>query len=662
MHIEIFIKQLKRSKKTVFYLLLLLAATIFFVTSVNLYQNNINNLKAVEENFKTLAIMELKGDIDKYGNLVEKNSEEHIGNKAVGVVGYDFSDIVASEHVSSWDLRSQYGAYIEGNPALYYAPGEVGGQIERDLWVMKNENVIRFKTGIDKPYHLNRNDEVPGLNAFFEVLDSAADCYEYGIHFTYNDFMKDEYWESYAEEIKKLNGTDDTDKIILYPDVEYIAITRGGNWEWTDEPGKLKTSDSNWNYSNFDLYSPKSEYRNIRVTYDQDKERTEYEDALSRGLPFPLQRWEDVQNDPELKAYFDKAWDTVKVQQYVHNVQTTNDFALIPAYHLGGVHIEEGRLITKEEYENGANVCLISDETAKDQLWEIGDKLKMKLFENDYISATGRIRQTIYYGDETEFVHEAEYEIVGIYSVNSTVGNSEISANAMDLLTDNIFIPTKSLSQQRDLSKVTVHGSTMSIRLKNGHDYDFLDEMAAKGITEVKPGQYTPSFFVDDQGYSIMQASLKSMNSTSALLLILSTILLIIVCLLVAYFFWQGQRHTVGIFRMLGGSKVKAILAVLLCTMILYGISVGAGGLTGYVLSDFVGGSIIEESISDIDEDSQNELLKDSEKNELIRVKGDFVVTLKACGAVLLFPLATLGLMAMDINKEPRELLPKGKQ
>ena len=58
--------------------------------------------------------------MDKYGELAEPNSEEHIGYQAVGVKGYDVRDILDSEAVESYDLRSHYGAYIEGHPAMEY--------------------------------------------------------------------------------------------------------------------------------------------------------------------------------------------------------------------------------------------------------------------------------------------------------------------------------------------------------------------------------------------------------------------------------------------------------------------------------------------------------------------------------------------------------------
>ena len=64
MHHKIFLKQMKRSKKTILYLLLLFAVTAFFATSVNLYQNSIHNLKVSEETFSTLAVTEIYGEVE----------------------------------------------------------------------------------------------------------------------------------------------------------------------------------------------------------------------------------------------------------------------------------------------------------------------------------------------------------------------------------------------------------------------------------------------------------------------------------------------------------------------------------------------------------------------------------------------------------------------
>ena len=119
MKISFFFTQLKRSKRrALLNVFLLTAAIAFFVMSVNLYQNSVRNLETAEDAFTTIALMELYGEIDKQGNIVEQGSEEHIGKHPVAVKGYDLTDIVSAEGVIDYDLRSRYAAYIPGKAAL----------------------------------------------------------------------------------------------------------------------------------------------------------------------------------------------------------------------------------------------------------------------------------------------------------------------------------------------------------------------------------------------------------------------------------------------------------------------------------------------------------------------------------------------------------------
>ena len=667
---QIFIEQLKRSKKTVVYLCLLAIATAFFVMSMNLYANSSGNLKVAEEAFSTLAVTELYGEVDKYGNLVERNSEEHIGYEAVGVKGYDFSEIIDSEYVESYDFRTYYGAYIEEHPAVIYGPDIIMSSLEEiPKWYMRSNNVIRFKITAEQPMELVYVPSGPEQRmnrGFFgvEVLGEASGTFVYPERLIYDDFgYKQEEWDAHAEEIKAFNQSDDTDRLILYPDVEYVAILdEHGHWLWNEET-QLWEYTNNGNSETFELAIPWQDHESFWLTYDNSKEGIEYERL---DTPFPIQRWEDVQNDPQLKAYFDDLWQDIYVQQRTHNVVATNDVTSIPAFHIGSAALSEGRSITEEEYAAGARVCLISAEVAEHQGWIIGDKLDMKLFESEYIpegSTTVGHSQPIYNGGATPFVDEGEYEIVGIYDVYSTTANTELADNTIGETTFNIYIPTKSISAQRDLSDALVHGSTFSVKLKNGSIDAFKAEMEAKGITTVEAGKYVPTFHYYDQGYSAVRSSLLSMNSTAKLLLLLSTILLLIVCILIAYFFWQNQRQTVCIFRMLGGTKKHAIAAVLTCAMILTGIGAAAGGMAGYGTAYVVGTGIVKANVKEIEMDmsQDNDLSALTDQQSDIRVAADPLVTLAASGASLLYPAFLLGFAAMDINKEPRELLPKGK-
>ena len=153
------------------------------------------------------------------------------------------------------------------------------------------------------------------------------------------------------------------------------------------------------------------------------------------------------------------------------------------------------------------------------------------------------------------------------------------------------------------------------------------------------------------------------MNNTAKLLLLLSSILLLIICVLVAYFFWQNQRQTVGIFRLLGGTKKQAVSAVLLCATVLTILGSAAGGISGYGLAYIVGNGIMQENIEEIEMDmsQENDLSALTEQESDIRIAADPLVTLQACGALLLCPVFLLGFAVPDINREPRELLPKNK-
>nr|WP_297933938.1 ABC transporter permease [uncultured Blautia sp.] len=606
--------------------------------------------------------------MDKYGELVKPNSEEHIGYQAVGAKGYDIRDILDSEAVESYDLRSHYGAYIEGHPAMWYSPIIQGGGEDIDNWAMRSNNVIRFKIQASKPVILDYipDDLYNFRREFFclNVLDDAAGFADYPDHLACNDFgFNEEEWAAHEEDIKELNQTDDTDKLIFYPDVEYIAILKSPpSWKWIEELGTWEFHDTDLFDDQFEFATPVQDYQSIRLTYDDSREGREYEKGFS---PFPIQRVEDLEKDPKLKEYFENVWQDTSVQSYAHNVVATNDITSVPAFHLGSAALTEGRFITQEEYETGEKVCLISDEMVKNQKWRIGDKLDMKLFESEYIpdDDTWNLgHQPIYDTEETPFIEEGEYEIVGIYSRYPTAGNAELAPNTLEIQPYNIYIPAKSISKERKPEEPLIHGSTFSVKLKNGMVEKFLEDMEEKGLTERKEGRYEPKFTFYDQGYSAVESGLRSMNSTAKLLL-LSSVLLLIVCILVAYFFWQNQRQTVGIFRLLGGTKKQAVLAVLHCALAITVLGAAAGGLLGWGVTELAGTGIMEENLEELETDMTGayDMSGFAEQEADIRIQADPLATLGACGATLLYPLFLLGFAAMDINKEPRELLPKGK-
>lgn len=664
---NIFITQIKRSKKIILYLGLLVLVSSFFVTSVNLYYNSIHNLQVAKNTFSTLVVTELYGEVDKFGKLVKRNSEEHIGYKAVGVKGYDFREWLKSDAVESYDLRSQYGAYIEGHPAVVYAPLWDSFGEKTEQWYMRSQNVICFKINASEPivldYHTPDLYRTETWTFPLKVLKNAAGFAEYPQRMAYDDFGFDqEEWTDFEEEIKKLNQTNDTDKIILYPDEEYVAVLRAqGSWQWRENKEGMEHRKDLWYDEEFNLFTPVQDYEKARLTYDGSSEHLEYE---KKAVPFPIQRLEDVRKDPELQAYFKKAWKDTSVQQYTHNVTATNDVTSVPAFHIGNASLKEGRLITQEEYEKGSKVCIISEEMAENQRWKIGDKLHMKLFESDYIPAYDPLvdAQPVYDIEKTPFIQEAKYEIIGIYEIHPDVAHTEHAPDTLALLPYQIYLPTNSIAKQRDFADTFVHGSTLSIKLKNGLTEKFqadVDQMMNVG----KENYYEPNFTFYDQGYSVVESGLSSMNSMAKFLLLLSSILLFFICFFAAYFFWQSQRQTVGIFRLLGGTKKQVLAAVLGCTIVLTIWGTVIGGIAGSGISYIVGNEMMRENSEEMHSDFSQEhgvsAMTEQEKN--LKMQINPLVMTGACSAILIYPVLLLGFAVRDLDKEPRELLPKGK-
>ena len=115
MNIKFFGQQLLRNKiRTMLYLIVLSSVTAFFVMSTNLYRNSITNLQVVEDTYSTIAVMELYGNINKFGELTDRTAEDSVGYHACSVDGYDFSDVVTADCVEKYDLRSRYAVYIPG--------------------------------------------------------------------------------------------------------------------------------------------------------------------------------------------------------------------------------------------------------------------------------------------------------------------------------------------------------------------------------------------------------------------------------------------------------------------------------------------------------------------------------------------------------------------
>ena len=665
MSIRIFFQQLRRnSSRTWLNILLLAAAIAFFVMSLNLHQNSVRNIQEAEDAYSTIAVMEIYGDIDKYGNLAEPYSEEHVGYKSVAVKGFDFSEVVNAPGVIDWDLRAKYAAYIEGEIAM-----ELSDMVSNGYYT------IRFTLAEEEPVEVPISWKWEGNYDLFQRLTTINVIELYGCYVLDDvaevdlcdvSLYRDK--EVYAEQVKRLNRSEETEKVILYPDIEYVVSSSYGS-EWVhsaEHPGKLKYSSPilslrpylapiHHPYGGIDYY----------VDYSGSTEGYMATSGAAAGQPFPIQRWEDVQNDPALKQYFEEDAAALKIQHSTFNVCLTKDMTGVPTYHLGGASLHSGRVITPEEYDTGAKVCMVSKQQANLQNWKVGDKLTMQFYNFEAFPNNNTefgTDQAIYHKNTGDFFYENTYEIVGIYDQTPTTGNSGIARSTLSMPWNTIYIPHNAVKNTKPEAELPVHGALLTIWLENGSVDAFLADMEAKGFTETREGQYNTTFTFYDQGYSQVRPGLEAMRSTARLLLTLSSVLLAVTVILMAYFFAQSFKQSVGIFRMLGGRKASAIYALLVCALVVTLAGAAIGGLTGQALAQGVGIEILKDNIarSEMNAIFQAFVLNRDEPIEL-SVQANALLTVKAACVAFAFPAAMLFFVSLYIKKEPRALLPKGE-
>lgn len=72
---------------------------------------------------------------------------------------------------------------------------------------------------------------------------------------------------------------------------------------------------------------------------------------------------------------------------------------------------------------------------------------------------------------------------MGIYSLYPYTGYAELAPDTLDFSPHTIFVPTNSIAKPREQNDLLIHGSTFSVKIKNGSVEAFLDNMEAKGLT-----------------------------------------------------------------------------------------------------------------------------------------------------------------------------------
>ena len=679
------LKQLfRKPMRTVLCILVLILLTAFFCTSLNLYRDSQHNLQLANDTYTTIAIMELYADVDSRGNIINDvtKAEDYAGYHALTVYGYDLEPIITAPSVKKYELRARYGAFSEDNIAVRYND-------KKQAIPICSEDIIRFKivpehqkeaeadkewndvefvddgryrihtfSFVDSDTHTSRKYNL-------DIVESAINVFDYEkLPILFNISLDNIYTTTPLTDTNSLMPSaeyaDKPDCIILEPNTEYIASISGlssssNTFNAANSLYKIQTfgvARDKFFRSNYYCYSiGRSEYVSCDYPYEN---------------PFWIYEYDELKSKPEMLKKYEQIARAYYINSRSFGVMTTNDLTGIPAFHLGNMFIPEGRMITEEEYASGAKVCMISTDLAKLQGWNVGDKIDFSFYEyNNFVNATiwgSRLSPRYTYTDPDHFFDNGEYEIVGTYNVRPLTGTSAVSASAVSVPWNTIYIPEKSLENAPAEEDRPVTGALLTIWLENGKIEPFIERMNELGITGAKQGDYEARFTFYDQGYSRIQPSLEALSGTAELLLILSSSLLVIAALLLAFFYAQSQKQSIGTMRLLGCSKARAFAAVMLSALIIAVTGALIGAAIGHALTAGVGESIMANANQTPEEFlAFSAYLAESTQVEVEFALGaDAKVSLLTCLAALgLFIAGTLVFVIRYLGKGPRELLPR---
>ena len=338
------------------------------------------------------------------------------------------------------------------------------------------------------------------------------------------------------------------------------------------------------------------------------------------------------------------------IQKYKNSLHTatvyaTNNLETMLIFHQKKALVVSGSHFSAQDYHEGHPVCIISTKLAKSSGLELGDKIFLSFSET---SLPLRFLNSIFYVDSfnhLDIIEKGTFEIIGLYQVVENLGQG------YGLSDDSIFVPQKSVSFWPN--KYITMNNLVSFRLTNGTVEAFLEEMEQHDL----PGL---NFTFYDQGYSKVSATLANMRKTALLLIGICAVAGLGVIMLFSLLFVGRQRHSIAIMYSLGTSRGKALAFLLTTVLIIAGLAVSIGGITGHVLADKVLEDIYAWNSEEIALSAAfSEVYGDDNEMDFQIITPDKpVAPLTAAGTVLVVTFVLSGILTAKILRaEPMQVL-----
>ena len=204
-------------------------------------------------------------------------------------------------------------------------------------------------------------------------------------------------------------------------------------------------------------------------------------------------------------------------------------------FNTGDAVLLEGRIISEEEYRDGAKVCLISSEYAALNDLSVGSSLNLTLHhpklqpgfhsgaeDNSFLQIGPCLPENVLRGPET-------YRVIGVYSAPG------FAVGAYAFPADTIFAPKASVPEAKEME---ADGAMIpllnSIIIRNGTQEAVEQWLSQKGLDGY--------FLYFDQGYQVVSGATESMRQNAVRLLAVGAAVFLLTLVLFLYL-WLGMAR-----------------------------------------------------------------------------------------------------------------------